>query len=129
MIIYSDNPTDLVYPVLGHGRDGDDLDANQTGVAHGETVGITRPVQRVNVPGPLGDLTHHSVLLQHRGEMMAVVGAYLQADSGFLASENPVYIHLLSYFFYNCIVPVGFLQWKIRVAFPGESQLRQRRAT
>ena len=29
----------------------------------------------------------------------------------------------------NCIVPVGFLSWKIRVAFPGESQLRQSRAT
>ena len=31
--------------------------------------------------------------------------------------------------FYNCIVPLGFFQRKIRVAFPGESQLRQSRAT
>ena len=31
-------------------------------------------------------------------------------------------------FFYNCIVPVGFLPWEIRVAFPGESQLQQSRA-
>ena len=31
--------------------------------------------------------------------------------------------------FFNCLVPVGFLPWKIRVAFPGESQLRQSRAT
>ena len=23
--------------------------------------------------------------------------------------------------FYNCIVPMGFLTWEIRVAFPGES--------
>ena len=30
---------------------------------------------------------------------------------------------------YNCIVPIGFLPWEIRVAFPGESQLRQSRAT
>ena len=30
---------------------------------------------------------------------------------------------------YSCIVPMGFLPWKIRVAFPGESQLRQSRAT
>ena len=30
---------------------------------------------------------------------------------------------------YNCIVPVGFLPWEIRVAFPGESQLRQSRST
>ena len=32
------------------------------------------------------------------------------------------------YAFYNCIVPVGFLPREIRVAFPGESQLRQSRA-
>ena len=31
--------------------------------------------------------------------------------------------------FYNCIVPVGFLPWEIRVAFPGESQLLQSRTT
>ena len=30
---------------------------------------------------------------------------------------------------YNCIAPVGFLPWEIRVAFPGESQLRQSRST
>ena len=29
----------------------------------------------------------------------------------------------------NCIVPLGFLPWEIRVAFPGENQLRQTRAT
>ena len=29
------------------------------------------------------------------------------------------------FFFYNRIVPSGFLPWEIRVAFPGESQLRQ----
>ena len=33
------------------------------------------------------------------------------------------------YFSYNFIVPLGFIPWKIRVAFPGESQLRQIRAT
>ena len=31
--------------------------------------------------------------------------------------------------FYICIVPMGFLPWEIRVAFPGESQLRLSRAT
>ena len=31
--------------------------------------------------------------------------------------------------FYNCIVSVGFLPWEIRLAFPGESQRRQNRAT
>ena len=31
--------------------------------------------------------------------------------------------------FYNCIVPMGFLPWEIRVAFPGESQLQQSGAT
>ena len=30
---------------------------------------------------------------------------------------------------YNCIVRLGFLPWEIRVAFPGESQLRHSRAT
>ena len=30
---------------------------------------------------------------------------------------------------YSCIVPFGFLPWESRVAFPGESQLRQSRAT
>ena len=34
-----------------------------------------------------------------------------------------------SFTFYNCIVPMGFLPWEIRVSFPGESQLRQSRAT
>ena len=29
------------------------------------------------------------------------------------------------YLFYNYIVPLGFLSWKIWVAFPGESQLQQ----
>ena len=32
-------------------------------------------------------------------------------------------------FFYKCIVSMGFLQWEIRVAFPGKSQLQQSRAT
>ena len=32
-------------------------------------------------------------------------------------------------FFYNCIVPIGFLPWEIRVAFPEESQLRESCAT
>ena len=31
--------------------------------------------------------------------------------------------------FYKRIVPMGFLPWKIRVTFPGESQLRQTSAT
>ena len=35
----------------------------------------------------------------------------------------------LTLLFYNCIVPMGFLPWEIRVAFPGKSQLRQSRAT
>ena len=33
------------------------------------------------------------------------------------------------FFFYNCIVPMGFLPWEIRVAFPGESHLQQSRVT
>ena len=30
-----------------------------------------------------------------------------------------------NFFFYNCIVLMGFLPWEIWVAFPGESQLLQ----
>ena len=36
---------------------------------------------------------------------------------------------LIPFFLNNCIVPMGFLPWEIRVAFPGESQLRQGRVT
>ena len=36
---------------------------------------------------------------------------------------------LLFYFFYNCLVPMGFLPLEIWVAFPGESQLQQSHAT
>ena len=32
-------------------------------------------------------------------------------------------------YFHNCIVPLGFLPWEIRVAFPWESQLRHSLAT
>ena len=39
------------------------------------------------------------------------------------------YLHIFYVLFYNCIVPMGFLTREIRVAFPGESQLRQSRAT
>ena len=35
----------------------------------------------------------------------------------------------LIFFFNNCLVTLGFLQWKIRVAFSVESQLRQSGAT
>ena len=39
------------------------------------------------------------------------------------------FLVFLLFTFYNCIVPMGFLPLKTRVAFPGESQLRQSRAT
>ena len=38
-------------------------------------------------------------------------------------------IYLKTENLYNCIAPIGFLPWEIRVAFPGESQLRQCRGT
>ena len=40
-----------------------------------------------------------------------------------------VYSGTFYFTFYNCIAPMGFLPWEIRVAFPGESQLRQGRAS
>ena len=39
-----------------------------------------------------------------------------------------VYFFSSFFNFYICNVPMGFLLWEIRVAFPGESQLRQSRA-
>ena len=39
------------------------------------------------------------------------------------------FLFYLLFTFYNCIVPVGFFPWEIRVAFPTESQLWQSRAT
>ena len=38
-------------------------------------------------------------------------------------------LRLFFFFFNNCIVPLGFLPWEIRVAFPEESQLLPSRAT
>ena len=73
----------------------------------------------------------------------------IKAQQGFITCED-VWVHLVQTFsasplniqlslsfsglffftfnFYNSIVPMGFLPWEIRVAFPGESQLRQSRA-
>ena len=39
------------------------------------------------------------------------------------------YTFLFYFTFCNCIVPMGFLPWETWFAFPGESQLRQSRAT
>ena len=39
-------------------------------------------------------------------------------------------VFFVSFLFFNkCTVPFGILPWKIRVAFPVESQLQQSRAT
>ena len=40
-----------------------------------------------------------------------------------------ILIYVLHFTFHNRIVPLGFLSLEILVAFPGESQLRQSRAT
>ena len=44
-------------------------------------------------------------------------------------SSNPKTRSLFFFFIQNCIVPLALLSRKIRVAFPGESQLQQSRAT
>ena len=57
--------------------------------------------------------------------------------SGWLGSEHQLtnlgfrsnLCKIFFFFFYNCIVPLGLLQWEIRVAFPGENRLRQSHAT
>ena len=38
------------------------------------------------------------------------------------------YFYFFTFTFYSLIVPLELLPWKIRVAFIGESQLRQSRA-
>ena len=39
------------------------------------------------------------------------------------------FFNTLKKIIYNCIVPMGFLPWAIRVVFPGKSQLQQSHAT
>ena len=46
-----------------------------------------------------------------------------------LVTLNPIVKLLFTVTVYNCTVPMRFFPWEIRVAFPGESQLRQSRAT
>ena len=66
--------------------------------------------------------------------MGRVLKRVFTTDSAGLSSGDPVrltpgaFIFLL-FTLYNCIVSMGFLPKKIRVAFPGESQLRHSRAT
>ena len=52
-------------------------------------------------------------------------------ESEYFRTHICSFVHVLFFFFtfYNCIVPMGFLPWEIRVAFPRGSQLRQSRAT
>ena len=50
--------------------------------------------------------------------------AFLEMRSLLFTLKKKNYVY-----FYNCIVPMGFLPWEIRVAVPGESQLRQSRAS
>ena len=40
-------------------------------------------------------------------------------------ADNSFYFNFFTFTFYNCIVPMGFLPWEIRIAFPGENQRRQ----
>ena len=47
----------------------------------------------------------------------------------FLLFFNFTFLSFFLFFFYNCIFLLGFLPSEIRVAFHGESQLRQSRAT
>ena len=46
-------------------------------------------------------------------------------------AEKPFFFFFFyfTFTFYNYIVPMGFLPWEIRIAFPGENQRRQSRDT
>ena len=50
-------------------------------------------------------------------------------DKSLISKYFPLGYIFIYLFFYNCFVPLGVLSWEIRVAFPGESQLRQNHAT
>ena len=55
------------------------------------------------------------------------ISGYFGTESGIRTKRITIFIFLL--YFYNCIVPLGFLPSEIWVAFPGESQLQKSRAT
>ena len=54
------------------------------------------------------------------------------SDENTSNNDQPFFSSFFFFFsldIYNCIIPMGFLPWEIRVVFSGESQLRQNRAT
>ena len=58
-----------------------------------------------------------------------VVVVVTGASPVFITYHSPPQVFLFFVFtFYDCIVPMGFIPWEIRVDFPGESRLRQSRA-
>ena len=65
--------TDLVHVVARDGGDGDDLNADETGVSGREDVGSTRPVERVHVDGLLREHTDTAVVLDERWEVVEVM--------------------------------------------------------
>ena len=59
---------------------------------------------------------------------------YIWAEHCYKESEQlsecvHTFTFITFFFCYNCIAPMGFLPWEIRVAFPGKSQLWQSCAT
>ena len=53
----------------------------------------------------------------------------IQPRDGYLFNLKTSTKFLPFFFFCKCFVPVEFLRWKMRIAFPEERQLRQSRAT
>ena len=73
-------------------------------------------------------MSRGSALLAPRLSALFPLGGKLPTCSFFSSFFS--FSFLLLFFFYNCIVSLGFRPWEIRVAFfSGESQMRQSRAT
>ena len=87
------------------------------------------PVARLN-SGPVVKVNRYPVARVNSCPVVKVNSCpVVKVNSCPLARVNSCPLAFSLFTFYKCIVPMGFPPWEIPVAFPGESQLRQSRAT
>ena len=78
----------------------------------------------------LSSLSHCGLILAESGiSVRELIFTLKEKAGGESMVEHSPKILADPFTFFNCIVPMEFLPWKIQVAFPRESQLRQSRAT